>query len=120
MPRDRARALAELTRDSNRDHPIGRIPVPANANHTVRRHGRERRRSDATAADAGLQGIRVMRGAGILGIGGPVSEIELPDPRPVADDEVLIAVRAAGVANWDEIVRQGGHSAVFLFQGRLG
>ena len=48
-----------------------------------------------------------MRGAGILSIGGPVLEIELPDPRPLADDEALIAVRAAGVANWDEIVRQG-------------
>jgi NADPH:quinone reductase-like Zn-dependent oxidoreductase len=48
-----------------------------------------------------------MRGAGILSIGGPVSDIELPDARPLADDEVLIAVRAAGVANWDEIVRQG-------------
>jgi NADPH:quinone reductase-like Zn-dependent oxidoreductase len=49
-----------------------------------------------------------MRGAGILSIGGPVSDIELPDPRPLADDEALIAVRTAGVANWDEIVRQGG------------
>jgi NADPH:quinone reductase-like Zn-dependent oxidoreductase len=49
-----------------------------------------------------------MRGAGILSMGGPVSEIELPDPRPLADDEVLIGVRAAGVANWDEIVSQGG------------
>jgi NADPH:quinone reductase-like Zn-dependent oxidoreductase len=49
-----------------------------------------------------------MRGAGILSIGGPVSDIELPDPRSPADDEVLIAVRGAGVANWDEIVRQGG------------
>jgi NADPH:quinone reductase-like Zn-dependent oxidoreductase len=49
-----------------------------------------------------------MRGAGILNMGAPVSEIELPDPRPLADDEVLIAVRAAGVANWDEIVSQGG------------
>src|SRR3954469_21730325 len=49
-----------------------------------------------------------MRAAGILRMGGPVSEIELPDPRPLADDEVLIAVRAAGVANWDEIVSQGG------------
>jgi NADPH:quinone reductase-like Zn-dependent oxidoreductase len=48
-----------------------------------------------------------MRGAGILSIGGPVSEIELPDPRPLADDEVLVAVSAAGVANWDEMVRQG-------------
>src|SRR4051812_49841446 len=49
-----------------------------------------------------------MRGAGIHTIGGPVGAIELPDPRPLADDEVLIAVRAAGVANWDEIVRRGG------------
>src|SRR3954470_17120500 len=49
-----------------------------------------------------------MRGAGILSFGGPVSDIELADPRPLADDEVLIAVRAAGVANWDEIVSQGG------------
>ena len=49
-----------------------------------------------------------MRGAGIFSIGGPVSDIELPDPRPLADDEVLIAVRAAGVANWDEIVSRGG------------
>src|SRR5919106_2295192 len=49
-----------------------------------------------------------MRGAGILSVGGPVSDIDLPDPRPLADDEVLIAVRAAGVADWDEIVRQGG------------
>ena len=43
-----------------------------------------------------------MRGAGILSVGGPVSDIDLPDPRPLADDEVLIAVRAAGVADWDE------------------
>ena len=49
-----------------------------------------------------------MRGAGILSIGGPVCGIELPDPRPLAADEVLIEVRAAGVANWDEVVRQGG------------
>jgi NADPH:quinone reductase-like Zn-dependent oxidoreductase len=49
-----------------------------------------------------------MRGAGVVSIGEPISEIELPDPRPLADDEVLIAVRAAGVANWDEVVRQGG------------
>jgi NADPH:quinone reductase-like Zn-dependent oxidoreductase len=49
-----------------------------------------------------------MRAAGILSIGAPVVDVELPDPRPPADDEVLIAVRAAGVGNWDEIVRQGG------------
>ena len=49
-----------------------------------------------------------MRGAGIHTIGGPVCDIELPDPRPLAADEALIEVRAAGVANWDEVVRQGG------------
>src|SRR4051794_37096390 len=55
-----------------------------------------------------MGGNRVMRGAGIVSMGGPVSDIELPDPRPLADDEALIAVRSAGVANWDEIVSQGG------------
>src|SRR5262249_15066311 len=34
--------------------------------------------------------------------------IEMPAPRPLADDEVLIQVMAAGVGNWDEIVRTGG------------
>src|SRR4051795_998036 len=55
-----------------------------------------------------MGGNRVMRGAGIFSMGGPVSDLELPDPRPLADDEVLIAVRAAGVANWDEVVSRGG------------
>jgi NADPH:quinone reductase-like Zn-dependent oxidoreductase len=32
----------------------------------------------------------------------------VPGPRPLAGDEVLIQVRAAGVGNWDEIVRTGG------------
>ena len=34
--------------------------------------------------------------------------IDVPGPRPLAGDEVLIQVRAAGVGNWDEIVRTGG------------
>src|SRR3954453_21787975 len=55
-----------------------------------------------------MGGNRVMRGTGIVSMGGPVSALELPDPRPLADDEALIAVRAAGVANWDEIVSRGG------------
>src|SRR5437588_9217163 len=32
----------------------------------------------------------------------------MPGPRPLARDEVLIEVRAAGVGNWDEFVRTGG------------
>jgi NADPH:quinone reductase-like Zn-dependent oxidoreductase len=34
--------------------------------------------------------------------------IDVPGPRPLAEDEVLIEVRAAGVGNWDEFVRTGG------------
>jgi hypothetical protein len=30
------------------------------------------------------------------------------ESRPLADDEVLLEVRAAGVGNWDEFVRTGG------------
>lgn len=49
-----------------------------------------------------------MRAAGIREFGGVVGRIDLPDPRPLADDEVLIEVRAAGVGNWEEFVRMGG------------
>ena len=48
-----------------------------------------------------------MQVAGIHSLGGPVETIDLPGPSPVAEDEVLIEVRAAGVANWDELVRTG-------------
>jgi NADPH:quinone reductase-like Zn-dependent oxidoreductase len=34
--------------------------------------------------------------------------IETGEPRPLADDEVLLEVAAAGVGNWDEFVRVGG------------
>jgi NADPH:quinone reductase-like Zn-dependent oxidoreductase len=49
-----------------------------------------------------------MHGAGIRQIGGPVEILDLPDPDDLASDEVLIEVEAAGVGNWDEIVRTGG------------
>src|ERR671926_1565769 len=48
-----------------------------------------------------------MLAAGIQELAAAVETIDLPDPRPVAGDEVLIEVRAAGVANWDEFVRTG-------------
>ena len=48
-----------------------------------------------------------MRAAGISELGGAVGPIDLPDPRPLADDEVLIEIRAAGVGNWEEFVRMG-------------
>ena len=48
-----------------------------------------------------------MRAAGISEFGGGVGLIDLPDPRPLAHDEVLIEIRAAGVGNWEEFVRTG-------------
>lgn len=49
-----------------------------------------------------------MQVAGIRRVGGVVEMIEVAEPRPLAGDEVLLEVKAAGVANWDEIVRTGG------------
>ena len=49
-----------------------------------------------------------MKGAGILEIGGPVQLVDLPEPASLKSDEVLIEVHAAGVANWDDVVRTGG------------
>jgi NADPH:quinone reductase-like Zn-dependent oxidoreductase len=48
-----------------------------------------------------------MRAAGITALGAPIQILELDDPGPPAADEVLIVVRAAGVGNWDELVRIG-------------
>ena len=54
------------------------------------------------------EGKRLMRAAGIEAFGGEVRMLEIEAPESLAADEVLIAVRAAGVGNWDEIVRVGG------------
>jgi NADPH:quinone reductase-like Zn-dependent oxidoreductase len=48
-----------------------------------------------------------MRAAGIRSFGGRVELMEIAEPRPPAADEVLIEVRAAGVGNWDQVVRSG-------------
>jgi NADPH:quinone reductase-like Zn-dependent oxidoreductase len=49
-----------------------------------------------------------MRAAGITEYRGAVTPLELPTPSALAADQMLIEVYAAGVANWDEIVRNGG------------
>jgi NADPH:quinone reductase-like Zn-dependent oxidoreductase len=49
-----------------------------------------------------------MQVAGIRRLGARVEMIEVDESRPLADDEVLLEVRAAGVGNWDEFVRTGG------------
>jgi NADPH:quinone reductase-like Zn-dependent oxidoreductase len=46
--------------------------------------------------------------AGIETYGAQVTPLELPEPPPLAAGEVLIEVKAAGVADWDEIARTGG------------
>lgn len=48
-----------------------------------------------------------MRVAGIERFGDEVRELSLPDPRPPRPGETLIAVRAASVAPWDDLVRLG-------------
>jgi D-arabinose 1-dehydrogenase-like Zn-dependent alcohol dehydrogenase len=49
-----------------------------------------------------------MRVAGIQKFGGAVQTLDVADPRPLRDGEVLIEVKAAGVGNWDDIVPAGG------------
>jgi NADPH:quinone reductase-like Zn-dependent oxidoreductase len=51
--------------------------------------------------------MRRMQAAGIDTFGGDVGMLELAAPASPAPDEVVISVRAAGVANWDEFVRVG-------------
>src|SRR5438093_984491 len=48
-----------------------------------------------------------MQAAGIEAFGAEVRILDLPAPAPPAPDEVVISVHAAGVGNWDEIVRVG-------------
>ena len=48
-----------------------------------------------------------MRAAGVRRFGGVVEVLELPGPRRLRPDEVLIDVRVCGVGNWDEFVRTG-------------
>jgi NADPH:quinone reductase-like Zn-dependent oxidoreductase len=49
-----------------------------------------------------------VRVAGISRVGGPVESLEVADARAPREHEVLIAVMAAGVGNWDEYARTGG------------
>src|ERR671935_2431959 len=51
--------------------------------------------------------MRRMQAAGIEAFGGEVQMLELAAPGSPAPDELVLSVRAAGVGNWDEIVRVG-------------
>jgi len=49
-----------------------------------------------------------MRAAGIRRIGAAIELLEVPGPRALRPDEVLLDVHACGVGNWDEFARTGG------------
>ena len=49
-----------------------------------------------------------LRAAGIEVFGDEVTLLELPEPPALEAGQVLIDVKAAGVASWDEFVRTGG------------
>src|SRR4030095_12736179 len=51
--------------------------------------------------------MRRMRSAGIDAFGDEVRLLELAAPGSPAPDEVVISVHAAGVGNWEEVVRVG-------------
>src|SRR5262245_62722909 len=48
-----------------------------------------------------------MRAAGVTALGEPVEILGVDEPGPPGQGEVLIDVAAAGVGNWDELVRIG-------------
>src|SRR4051812_38286 len=48
-----------------------------------------------------------MRAAGVRDFGLAVEPLDVPEPIGPGSDEVLIDVRAAGVANWDDLIRTG-------------
>jgi NADPH:quinone reductase-like Zn-dependent oxidoreductase len=48
-----------------------------------------------------------VRAAGVRQFGGAIETLELPEPRALRSDEVLIEVRACGVGNWDNFARTG-------------
>ena len=49
-----------------------------------------------------------MKAAGIDHYGDSVRPMTIPEPRRLEPDELLLQVRTAGVANWDDIARTGG------------
>ncbi|WP_433286458.1 NADP-dependent oxidoreductase [Pseudonocardia sp. CA-142604] len=48
-----------------------------------------------------------MRAAGVREFGGRVEVFDLPEPRDPGPDEAVVEVAAAGVGNWDDLVRTG-------------
>ena len=61
-----------------------------------------------------------MRVAGITARGEPVEILEVDELAPPAPDEVLLDVAAAGIGNWDELVRIGSWQVGARLRWRSG
>ncbi|HEY7175614.1 MAG TPA: zinc-binding dehydrogenase, partial [Micromonosporaceae bacterium] len=48
-----------------------------------------------------------MRAAGIPEFAAPIELLDLPGPNELRTDEVMLDVRACGMGNWDDVVRNG-------------
>lgn len=63
--------------------------------------------SDLERVGSRLMSVSRMHAAGITAFGAQVQALELNAPTSPAADEVVISVEAAGVGNWEDIVRVG-------------
>lgn len=61
-----------------------------------------------------------MRARGIAAVGAPVTSLDLVAPPAPGPGQVLVAVEAAGIGRWDDIVRQGGWDAGLRLPAALG
>jgi NADPH:quinone reductase-like Zn-dependent oxidoreductase len=67
----------------------------------------EGRRTQAKLLIHGI-GWATVWGAGVRALAAEVELLDLPAPRGLRPDELLVEVQAAGVGHWDEIARTGG------------
>src|SRR5439155_19971907 len=83
-------------------------PVPPFPESTVRLPGKQGCQiSNVLFKQPEVVHMRHMRTSVIDAFGDAVRMLDLSAPSSPAPDEVVISVRAAGVGNWDEIVRVG-------------
>jgi D-arabinose 1-dehydrogenase-like Zn-dependent alcohol dehydrogenase len=58
-----------------------------------------------------------VKAAGVRQFGDAIETLELPGPRALRPDEVLIEVRACGVGNWDNFARTGTRTSCRRLRG---
>src|ERR1041385_9120000 len=75
--------------------------------HVLASHSSGEAPTGRAAALTPVTSAEQMRAAGITALGEPVEIFEVDEPAPPAAGEVLINVVAAGIGNWDDLVRLG-------------